>query len=172
MTLPKGSYECEPRKHPLSQACLEAGRSVADAQPELMHSAMLCRACPPRKNMTKAGVGSRNEVAPTMCNAPPSARTASVSWPQFWDPQNHSFGAGLLGGRLLRTRIVKHVMKRASRPGTTYCTAGAQQALNDSWAALNDSWAAQNASRAPQNDSLAVQNDAALYPKSPRGAPK
>ena len=47
-------------------------------------------------------------------------------------------------------------MRRAGRPGTTYCTAGAQQALNDSWAALNDSWAAQNASLAPQNDSLAV----------------
>ena len=50
-------------------------------------------------------------------------------------------------------------MRRAGRPGTTYCTAGAQQALNDSWVALNDSWAAQNASRAPQNDSLAVQNE-------------
>ena len=128
MTLPKGSYECEPRKHPLSQACLEAGRSVANAQPELMHSAMLCRACPPKKNMTKAGVGSRNEVAPTICNAPPSARTASVLWPRFWDPQNHSFGVGLLGGRLLRTRIVKHEACWPARHHVLYrgCPAGSE----------------------------------------------
>ena len=137
MTLPKGSYECEPRKHPLSQACLEAGRSVADAQPELMHSAMLCRACHPKKDMTKAGVGSRNEVAPTMCNAPPSARTASVSWPQFWDPQNHSFSVGLLGGRLFRTRIVKHV-NEACRPAQHHklyrgCPRGPAAVTGEAW---------------------------------------
>ena len=120
--------------------------------PWLMHSQNSCTVrcsaglAPPKKDMTKAGVGSRNEVAPTMCNAPPSARTASVSWPQFWDPQNHSFGVGLLGGRLLRTRIVKHVNEAcrparhhvlyrgcpagsAARPGSAYAYWQAQQRL-------------------------------------------
>ena len=66
MTLPKGSYECEPRKHPLSQACLEAGRPVADAQPELMHCAMLCRACHPKKGHDKSR-GRFQEQGRTNC---------------------------------------------------------------------------------------------------------
>ena len=66
MTLPKGSYECGRVNIHYHRLAWRQG------DPWLMHSQNSCTVrcsaglAPPKKDMTKAGVGSRNEVAPTV----------------------------------------------------------------------------------------------------------